>query len=58
MNKGILKIMRAARTNSIALDSFEFSISNLDEWQPVAKISGPGLSFVSDRNDEARAHTR
>lgn len=57
MNRGILRIMRAARTNSIALDSSEFSITNLDEWQPVANISGPGLAFVSDCSAVARART-
>jgi len=57
VNRGILKIMRAARTNSIALDSSKFSITNLDQWQPVAKISGPGLFFVSDCNAVARACT-
>lgn len=44
VNKGILNKIRAARTHGTAPMSSKFSITNLDEWQPVAQISYPARS--------------
>lgn len=41
---GILKIIRAARTNGTVPMSSKFSITDLGGWQPVVQISCPVFS--------------